>query len=305
MPQGIFLYHIVEKFGAQIIADFYMGKNKVTPEILKIFIEKHTKKDLVDATYQKEDLRYYSSRIKSKSLNDELYLGFILGENEDLISLKSMFENIENEIVENYSKDKRKMQTVLKNIVSSVMSLMEKLKEPKIIQEKINEKTKVLLDDGKLQEARELIKLGETIPKELSQTVKRAEQYLKEGSYKKTRKYYEKAAELAAEIQEDEMVDILNKKAEQCEKIPDYIKRRENINKDITKILEDLEDRELDVYKEVIPLIKEDIKVSNQLEDNLFIEKLSLLKEHCQKASKKSAELNDIDKEILKILNDF
>jgi len=168
MPIGIFLYEIEKSFGPQIIADYYITEEKANLEILKIFNEKHIQKGLADATHRKNGYLYYSSVIESKSIKKNLYLGFILREKEDLISLKSIFENFEENIAQNYTKDKKKMNLLLKNILNSTIDLFEKLKEPSIIKDTINEKTKQMLDDGKLQEARELIDLGEKIPGKLS-----------------------------------------------------------------------------------------------------------------------------------------
>ncbi|MHA1283518.1 MAG: hypothetical protein ACTSQP_13530 [Promethearchaeota archaeon] len=302
MPVGIFLYEIVEDFGTQIIADFYTGNVKISSDVLKVFIEKHTKKDLSDATFRGENFLYYSSILDEKINGKKLYLGFILRKDEDLISLKSMFNQIEEKIIKNFSLEKRKMQMLLKDIFISILDIMEKLKEPKIIQEKINEKTKKLLDDGKLQEARELIELGETIPDQLSNAVKQADANLKSGMYKKAKKYFLQAAELAAKIEEYEIVDILRKKADQCDIIPSIVKERELKNKEIKKILDAINKQEFNHYNEVIPIIEESIKLSNTLEDNDLIDFLSDLKNICIKSDEQSKKLIQLNKQINDLL---
>jgi len=212
LPSGIFLYEIDKSFGPNIIADYYLSEKKVSPEVLKEFADKHCKKDLCDATASRNDLRFYSSEVNADSINEEnLYLGFLINENEDLVALKSHFENIEEDIVQNFSKDKKKMQLLLKKNLNSFLSLLEKLEEPKIIKEAINEKTKKMLDEGKLQEARELIDLGEKIPDKLSQEIKVASEYYDSGMFKKAKKSYLKAANLAEKIQETEIVEFLRK----------------------------------------------------------------------------------------------
>ena len=87
MPIGIFLYEIEKSFGPQIIADYYITEEKANLEILKIFNEKHIQKGLSDATHHKNGYLYYSSFRESKSFKKDLYLGFILRDKEDLISL--------------------------------------------------------------------------------------------------------------------------------------------------------------------------------------------------------------------------
>jgi len=304
-PVGIFIYDIDESFGPKIIADFYLKSQQTPPEALKKLSEKH-KKDLVDASFKTNKFRYYSSLVDQENLKEEVYLGFVLNLDEDVVSLKSVFESIEKNIVANFTRDKKQMQSVLKQTLASILSLMEKLKEPKIIQEKINEKTKVLLDQGKLQEARDLISLGEKIPKQLSATVKSAEKEFQDQNYKKAKKYYLKAADLAEQIEEMEMVEILTKKGETAGDIPILQKEQESLNKELRKVLGDLEVRHLNIaYKNMLSTIDENIKISNQLEDNEFIELLEDLRGKCFDAFERALDLAKLDKEIKEIIKDF
>ena len=306
MPIGIFLYEIdkVSK-SPEIIADYYTTQEKVTPDILKIFNEKHIKKDLSDATYRKDNFLYYSSIIQSISDKNNVYLGFILKDDEDFISLKSIFENLEQTVANNFApKDKKKMQLLLKDILTATVSLFEKLKEPKIIKDAINERTKKMLDEGKLQEARELIDLGEKIPEKLSQEMMFAEQALKEKNYRKAKTNYLKAAKYAEQIKESEVVDLLKKKGEHVGTIPDLLKTREVINKGIKKTLEDLQGvkLEVDIYDNLVPLLEKNVKLSYSLEDTAQIETLEKLIRLSQNAFKRAQELKDLDEEIIELL---
>jgi len=306
LPIGIFLYEIdkVSK-SPEIIADYYTTQEKVTPDILKIFNEKHIKKDLSDATYRKDNFLYYSSIIQSISDKNNVYLGFILKDDEDFISLKSIFENLEQTVANNFApKDKKKMQLLLKDILTATVSLFEKLKEPKIIKDAINERTKKMLDEGKLQEARELIDLGEKIPEKLSQEMMFAEQALKEKNYRKAKTNYLKAAKYAEQIKESEVVDLLKKKGEHVGTIPDLLKTREVINKGIKKTLEDLQGvkLEVDIYDNLVPLLEKNVKLSYSLEDTAQIETLEKLIRLSQNAFKRAQELKDLDEEIIELL---
>lgn len=304
MPIGIFLYEIEKSFGPQIIADYYITEEKTNSNILKVFNEKHIQKGLADATHRKDNYLYYSSVVESKNIKKELYLGFILREKEDLISLKSIFETVEEKIVKNYTKDKKKMNSLLKDILNSTIDLFEKLKEPSIIKDTINEKTKKMLDEGKLQEARELIDLGEKIPEKLSQEMKLAEQFLEESNFRRAKKGYLKAAELAEQIREHEIVDLLKKKAEHVGSIPDLLKTRDVINKGIKKNLEELEDIKLEykIYENLIPLIEKNIKLSYSLEDTDQIKILEKLVKLSNSASKIALDLKKLDDEIKSLL---
>ncbi|MGV9171166.1 MAG: hypothetical protein ACOC44_01915 [Promethearchaeia archaeon] len=307
MPIGIYLFEIDKSFGPQAIAEYYLADKKLTQNILENLANKHRKKNLVDATYREGSILHYSSLIRADKIEGKKYLGFILKEEEDLLSLKSMFEDLEKEIAENYTSNKKKMREVLKETMSSILSLMEKLKEPKIIQEKINERTKVLLDEGQLQKARKLIELGEEIPDELSERVKTAESYFKEGNYKKARKNYEKAADLAKEIEEEKMVTVLLNKAKKADELPDLIDKQEDLKDDIEDELDDVEAEDYpEKYKKIITLLEEGIQVANDLGDNEKIGVLSNFKSLSEKAEKTARKLlnyNEKLKEKLKKIN--
>ena len=189
--RAIIFYEIDESFGPNILAEYYLKQDdKIPSSILKEFSNKHVKKGYSDVTIRKDENRFYSNKVNAESINkDNLYLSFILQEGEDLISLKSIFDNIESKVIEDFSTDKQKMSDILKNGLSSILSLVQKLQEPKIIKEILNERTKTMLDDNQLQEARELIDLGEEIPKKLADEVKVAEAFLKNKEFKKAIRY--------------------------------------------------------------------------------------------------------------------
>jgi len=303
MPIGIFLYEIDESFGPNILCEYYLSEEKVTQEILKEFIEKHVNRELVDATVRMNENKYYSSKVNADAINkSNLYLGFILRDVEDLVSLKSVFENTENNLIQNFSTDKKQMTELLKDNITSILSLMEKLKEPKMITDAINEKTKKMLDDGKFEEARELIDLGEKIPEKLSAEIKLADQFFKEGQYKKAKKNFEKAAELAETIQEMEINSFLNKKAEKVGIFPDLLKERDLLQKDVKKEFIDLTHTQLKAYERVMPTIDKIINISNSLEDEKAIETLIMIQSDLQKASQLYKDLAVIDKQIKRLL---
>ena len=305
MPSTIFLYEIDPSFGPNILAEYYLDiDDKVPPNILKEFSEKHKVKEFLDVTARKENIRYYSRKVNAESLQkDNIYLGFILREGEDLISLKSLFQKIEESVIQNYTSDKTKMSEVLKNTLNSALSLMEKLKEPTIVKETINEKTKQLLDEEKLQEARELIDLGEEIPERLSAEVRLGEQFLTEKFYKKAKRSFLKAAELAAKIQEEEIVLFLKNKAEQVGNFPDLIKEREDLYKVLEQVFNDLESNRLYLYGDLAEPIDRLLYLSNTFEEDELIKTLTELKKSTHNATQLAKELYRLDKKIKELFN--
>ncbi len=300
MPVGIYLYEIDESFGPNVLAEYYLAQeNKIDPEILKDFEEKHIQKEFLDTICWREDLRFYSSKISAESIErDNLFLGFVFKKDEDLVSLKSILDNIAAKVVEEFSKDKGKLEALLKKEFDSIFTLIEKLKEPTMIKETINDKTKKMLDNGKLQEARELIDLGEDIPEKLSEEIKLAEQLLNEKFYKKARKSFLKAAELANIIQENDVVLFLTSKADQVVKFPDLIKERENIHRDMEKKIEEFQQNKLHLYHELIRPVDALINISNSFENHELTISLTELLKNFKRADQLAKELFNLDTKI-------
>lgn len=305
MPSAIILYEIDESFGPNILAEYYLKQDdKITPAILKEFSDKHVKKELSHVNILEDNNRYYSSIVNAKSIEkDNLYLCFKLREGETLVSLKSIFDNVEEKIVKKFTTDKKKMSEMLKDTLNSILSLMEKLQEPKIIKETINERTKIMIDDGKLQEARELIDLGEKIPEKLSAEVKLAEQLLVEKSYRKAKKSFLQAAELAVLIQEKEIALFLENKGEQVGNFPDLIRERESLYKDIEKIITELQSNRLYLYNYLVDPLEKLLDISNIFEENELIDVLTKLKNTTQRASRLAKDLYGLDNKIKEFLD--
>ncbi|MHA1473381.1 MAG: hypothetical protein ACTSQW_09840 [Promethearchaeota archaeon] len=300
MPLGLFFYEIDESFGPNVLAEYYLAQeNKVSADILKEFEEKHVQKEFLNTIYWKDDLRYYSSKINATSIErDNLFLGFVLKQDEDLVSSKSILENIAEKVVKDFSKDKAKLESILRKEFDSIFTLMEKLKEPTLIKETINNKTKKMLDDGNLQEARQLIDLGEEIPEKLSEELKLAENLLENKFYKKAKKNFLKAAELAETIQENDIVSFLTKKAEQVGKFPELVKDRESLMKDVETTIEELKNNRLHLYHETIKPIESLINISNTFEQHDLTSKLIQLLNNLKRADKIAKELFSLDTKI-------
>jgi len=303
-PVGIVLYEIDASFGPNVLAEFYLSQDtKITPEILKEFSENHINKEFLDITIQQNNLRYHSSIVDPKLIEkDNLYLAFILKENEDIVSLRSMHDQISQRLAKESLKDRMQMETILKEEINSFFTLMEKLKEPTLIKEALNEKTKKMLDEGKLQEARELITLGEDIPEKLAEEIKLAEQFLVDKLYKKAKKSYLKAAELAEIIQENEIVSFFEHKAEQVGIFPDLIKERETLIKNINKVIEELHNNQLHLYHDLIRPVNRLINISSTFEEHQLTEIFTDLSVQISKANNYAKELFNLDKKLKDII---
>ena len=194
MPRAIILYEIDQSFGPNILAEYSLKQDdKIPSSILKDFAEKHVKRGYSDVTIVTDNDRFYSNKVNTETLKREnLFLSFILQEGEDFLSLKSVFEDIEEKVIQNFSTDKTKMSEFLKEALNSILDLTQKLQEPKIIKEILNERTKRMLDNDQLQEAKELIDMGEEIPEKLAEEVKVAEELMSKKLYRKAKKSFQK-----------------------------------------------------------------------------------------------------------------
>ncbi|MBY9021305.1 MAG: hypothetical protein KGD67_09615 [Candidatus Lokiarchaeota archaeon] len=300
MPVGIYLYEIDESFGPNVLAEYYLAQeNKVSNDTLKDFEDKHIQQEFSSTLFWREELRYYSTKINATSLErNNLFLGFVLKQDDDLVSSKSILENIAEKIVKNYPKDNAELEPLLRKEFDSIFTLMEKLKEPSMIKETINNKTKKMLDDENLQEARELIDLGEEIPEKLSEEIKMAEQLLENKFYKKAKKNFLKAAELAKIIQENDIVSFLINKAEQVGKFPELLKERESLMKGVESTTEELKNNKLHLYHELLRPIESLINISNSFEQHELTTKLTELLNNFKKADQLAKELFNLDSKI-------
>lgn len=300
MPKAIILYEIDQSFGPNILAEYYLKQEeKIPSNILKEFSEKHVKKGYPDVTLRDENNRYYSNIVNTQSIDKEnLYLGFILQEAEDLLSLKSIFENIEEKIINDFSSDKKKMNEILQESLKSILSLTQKLQEPKIIKEILNERTKKMLDDGQLQEARELIDIGEDVPEKLAEEVKIAEKFLAAKDYKKAKKSFLKASEFATVIQEGEIASFLSNKGQKVGLFPELLKEREILHREVQKITSELDANRLYLYEMLIEPIDRLIEISNDFEETNLISELIKLKNNLQRASHLAKELDGLKNKI-------
>ncbi|MFX1489924.1 MAG: hypothetical protein ACFFBI_12290 [Promethearchaeota archaeon] len=300
MPKAIILYEIDQSFGPNILAEYYLKNDEKIPvAILKQFSEKHIKKGYSDVTVRDDNNRYYSNTINTESIEkDNLYLGFILQEGEELLSVKSICESIEEKILQEFSTDKKKMTEILQNGLNSVLTLIQKLREPTIIKEILNERTKKMLDDGQLQEARELIDIGEEIPEKIAQEVKLAEELLDNKDYKKAKKSLLKASELAGTIQEEEIASFLENKGRQVGLFPDLLKERDNLHKEIEKVTSELDSNKLYLYELLLDPVDRLIDIASNFEEDLIINELTNLKSHIQKASRLAKDLDGLKNKI-------
>jgi len=118
-----------------------------------------------------------------------------------------------------------------------------------------------------------------------------------ERSHRKSQAF-EKAAELAGIIQENDIVSFLKNKAEQVGKFPELIKEQENIIKSLQGTIEELQKNRLHLYHDLIRPIDRLVNISNSFEEQESIDKLTELLKSVKRADEIAKELFSLDKKI-------
>jgi hypothetical protein len=190
------------------------------------------------------------------------------------------------------------MEDFLEKTLNSMMDLVEKLKNPELIRDEINKRTKRLLDENKIDEAKKLIDLGETVPTELSELIKDAEDNLENEKYKKAKKSYLKAAEQAKLIQEDRIASFLESRGEKVGTFPDLKDQWEDLMDDIIDELDDFEIDQLQIYKPLIQKINVLKRIAEIFNQEGKYAAISKLLHEMKKASSLGDELFNLHKKI-------
>ena len=103
-------------------------------------------------------------------------------------------------------------------------------------------------------------------------------------------------------IQENEIASFLENKGEQVGLFPDLLKEKENLNKEILKISNDLDLVKLNIYNSFIEPIERLVEISHIFEEHENIEVITKLKSNAQRASRLAKELNDLDEKIRELI---
>jgi hypothetical protein len=74
------------------------------------------------------------------------------------------------------------------------------------------------------------------------------------------------------------------------------------MNKAIRKGLDDIEVQKINIYERVNPLIEKNVNLANSLEDDDLAKIFEELNKYCTRAARKAEELNNLNKEIIKLL---
>ncbi|MFW9878340.1 MAG: hypothetical protein ACFFG0_35100, partial [Candidatus Thorarchaeota archaeon] len=125
-----------------------------------------------------------------------------------------------------------------------------------------------------------------------------AEDLLLAKEYRKAKKSFLKAAELATLVQEVKITSFLENKGEQVGLFPDLLRERENLQKEIVKIINEFENNKMDLNNLIIGPVDRLIDISNNFEENDKINELKKLKSNVLRVSRLAKELDGLKNKI-------
>lgn len=306
MAYGIFLFEDADSKDAKLIKKVLLEEikgesiptistlNKISLKHNVFGDQEHIRKHV---SYRSGDYKYFSMLIDSSD-SSFIFLGFILEfkETSEVFSIK--LPSTTELIKIGLNKGDSTLKKILTEILAERNSILEEIHNIKLIEKKISSKANVLLDNGKFEKAQSLIKLAKEIPPKLVEAVNKGDSAFNEGKFRRAQRSYEDAAELAEEISEIGMMEVLQKKAHRAESVPAHVKDLSKTLKSINRPLKKIDKREKGFYLEPINDIEDAIAIADTLEDDVTIDQLQELEDLLEDADEISKKLNDIDNQI-------
>jgi len=177
-------------------------------------------------------IRKFKGKLRPKASG--IIVGLLLDESDNpeefRYSLKEATGVIESMDLLNISK--ADFEAKLKEIYQEYLETLIGILDPNILKESIINRTKEMLSGGKKERkiAQELLeKIEGNVPAKISAYYRKAEEAVKDLDHDKAAKLYNKAADVAMELLEEDLTKTLREKAIFSQKIPELLKTRDKI----------------------------------------------------------------------------
>lgn len=227
---------------------------------------------------------------------------FILDINESL-EIAQIFEEETVENLQMQIKGKSNMQASLNEILQFRNIITQKLENEQILQEDIGKSANRLIDQGKFDEAQDLIKLAKTIPEKMVSTYLKSKEAAKEHNYRQTRKLLGDCVNLAQKINDEGIQRYLSKKIEMYTQIPQYEKDVRTLIASISKELS--KNITLPHYQRQVYKLDKTLDLLDKLEEDELIEKIVELSNTLILAGKLVYDLKSLDRKIKSIITEL
>ncbi|MCF2140694.1 MAG: hypothetical protein K9W44_11625 [Candidatus Lokiarchaeota archaeon] len=191
----------------------------------------------------------------------------------------------------------------LEEIFTYRNKILMKLEKEGVLQEEIGHSANRLIDSGKFDEAQDLIKLAKTIPEKMVSTYLKSKLIAKEHSYRQARKLLGDCLSLAQKIEDDGIIQYLNKKIEIFTQIPQYEKDVRSLISSFSKELS--KSINLPSYQRQVYKLDKTLDLLDKLEEDELIEKIMELSNTLILAGKLVFDLKSLDKKIKNIISEL
>ncbi len=256
---GIFVEKVTSTGKPQVEAQFFTKDMEVNEALLKEMIRRFKETNEKYCILLGENYKVVGVQLNAGSL----FVGFFLDPNEDSAPVLVNIDQKRDQILKALKGGS--ISTVIKDILEKEEEVTKKLLDAKVIKDRIIAQTNVLLDKGDFEKAKKLISLAEEIPPKLTAAVAAAEKARLEQNYRNAEKLYKDASDLAVQIGEKYLEEVLIAKADRVKQLPAYEKRQKST---VQKLQKPQEDRDFEFLN---ILVNDIIAVSDFLEDEEII----------------------------------
>ncbi|MEX2682997.1 MAG: hypothetical protein Q6373_015515 [Candidatus Sigynarchaeota archaeon] len=287
---GLFLLQETDE-GLVLKSQFFQeGKSPINDNVLLKIQMSHVKgKEFSLIPSPKETMLY--SRLhefKEGKKTVKIIVGVDLTKEENPDDFKKLLIDACSQLPEHLNKAQSELDSIITALFAS-QSAMGGEKPAEVssdIYTRLKERAKVLMNEGKIDEANELLDKAKTVPQALLKLMEKGAKLLKQQKIEEAQKVYSEAIDLALSIQEGDI----------AAKLQDELKRASERPKNIQVIL-DLEAKALKALREenikrAADLFREASQVASKLGDldtlNEFTKKAQCLQEFYQADLKKN-----------------
>jgi hypothetical protein len=247
MPNGCYIILLLSESEYKVLGYYFKQKPsnfEVTGDLYLRLNLDHSKNEYTLIKLKENQLLSYFYKFQSKLSRKALGImfGVLINETDDLdklrVSLKNAAPAMENSNILDISKENFELK--LKGIYHQYLETLIDIIDADALKESIINRTKEMLSGSSKERklAQELLeKIENKVHTKIGDYYRSAEDALKVVDYEKASKFFNKAAEVAEELMEEELVKSLQERAKLSFNIPDLLKKRENIIKEAKNAL--------------------------------------------------------------------
>ncbi|MHA1793694.1 MAG: hypothetical protein ACTSVI_13700 [Promethearchaeota archaeon] len=236
MPKGVCLYQWTDD-GYIIRASWHENDASIFENLLMRIAISHepNKKYSIFPTREKSKILSYFNEFKDKKRKTQkLIVGLELTKEEEPDDYKQLLDSIFKQVQEHLDRENDELNGILYALYISNQELSTDKGQLELIEARLRDKIKKLMDAEKTDEALELLELLKTVPPKIKELTEQGNKLMREKRLDDAHKAFNEAATLAKKIGEDNFAESLlesfNKTAEKPKTL-EKIKKFESLAK--------------------------------------------------------------------------